>query len=190
MLSLQVLILIWQQHHQFFLRYGLRTTPIMAINTFFLMIVLFYVYPLKFLTRLILIPVGMILNKTWLVNEMTQSIQVDQFDDLMVIYGLGAAAIFGLLAMMYGVALQSAAELELNSMELLLTRSSRNMNILLAIVPLLSVALAWGFESTILAGFAYFLYTPVLAWHRRKVKKDRAQLEASLNAASAEITEQ
>src|SRR6185295_5679828 len=45
-----VIVAIWHQHFIFFFRYGLRNGQIIALNSLFLVIVLFYVYPLKFLT--------------------------------------------------------------------------------------------------------------------------------------------
>ena len=116
-MSISVIILIWHQHFQFFLRYGFRTGRIVFLNTMFLVIVLFYVYPLKFLSRLILIPVGMLFDKQWLVDEMLKLIHPEDMNDLMIIYGLGGASVFFVLALMYRSALAAADQLELNEIE-------------------------------------------------------------------------
>ncbi|MEO8032920.1 MAG: TMEM175 family protein, partial [Acidobacteriota bacterium] len=43
-----VFIDIWFEHHHFFRRYALQDTPTIAINTVLLFVVLFYVYPMRF----------------------------------------------------------------------------------------------------------------------------------------------
>ena len=55
-----LIVLIWNQHFVFYFRYGLRDGTVIVLNTLFLVIVMFYVYPLKFLTHLILIPISKI----------------------------------------------------------------------------------------------------------------------------------
>src|SRR5436309_694365 len=49
LLTFAVLVLVWFQHYRFFRRYGLQDTPTVVLNAALLFVVLFYVYPLKFL---------------------------------------------------------------------------------------------------------------------------------------------
>jgi uncharacterized membrane protein len=49
-----LIVLIWHEHFVFYYRYGLRNTTVIVWNTLFLIIVLFYVYPLKFLCKFLL----------------------------------------------------------------------------------------------------------------------------------------
>src|SRR5215203_4822419 len=49
LLTFAVLSLVWFQHFRFFRRYGLQDTPVVLLNCALLFVVLFYVYPLKFL---------------------------------------------------------------------------------------------------------------------------------------------
>src|SRR5262245_629809 len=48
---------IWWEHNKFFRRYGLQDAYTAFLNSLLLFVVLFYVYPLKFLTRNLLGPV-------------------------------------------------------------------------------------------------------------------------------------
>ena len=48
--SFTMLILIWAAHNGFFRRYGLQDSWTVLINSVLLFVVLFYVYPLKFLS--------------------------------------------------------------------------------------------------------------------------------------------
>jgi uncharacterized membrane protein len=179
-LCMTLLIMIWAEHNTFFLRYGLRNSKIIFLNTLFLMIVLFYVYPLKFLTRLIEIPMAMITGDQALLDELTSTISNKDMGDLMIVYGLGAASVFFVLMWMYRYALSVADELELNEIERFDTRAKITSNLLMGLVPLFSVVLALIFRGSwlagIVSGFAYFLYTPVMLIYGNTVEKRRKKL--------------
>src|SRR5438874_9840536 len=49
-----LLLLVWRNHVHFFRRYGLQTAWASVLNAGLLFVVLFYVYPLKFLFTLML----------------------------------------------------------------------------------------------------------------------------------------
>lgn len=178
------IVLIWHEHFTFFFRYGLRNSKVLVLNSLFLIIVLFYVYPLKFLTKLILLPLAILLDQENLKSEMLGMIRGEDMADLMIIYGLGAFAVFSILMLMYRYAYKQADELELNELERFDTLSKVKMNRLMAIVPLVSVAIAIVFHSNwiggMLAGFCYFLYTPVMFIFGRRNDKARNALVASL----------
>jgi hypothetical protein len=99
---------------------------------------------------------------------------------LMVIYGLGAASIFIVLALMYRYALKKADELDLNEIERFDTRTSIRTNLLMASVPILSAIFALIFGETRLgqmtSGFVYFLYTPLMFTHGAMVNAARKKL--------------
>ena len=56
--SFAILLLIWQEHHNFFRRYGIHDGVTIWINGLLLFVVLFYVYPLKFLMTMLVGPSG------------------------------------------------------------------------------------------------------------------------------------
>src|SRR5688500_12689977 len=65
-----LILLIWHEHFIFYYRYGLRNTKVIILNTIFLIIVLFYVYPLKFLWKfLITLLLARIMNEDSLYAE-------------------------------------------------------------------------------------------------------------------------
>jgi uncharacterized membrane protein len=90
-----ILLMIWQEHHKFFRRYGVHDGPIIWINGLLLFVVLFYVYPLKFLMTLLLGPNGALLGGH--VDIETGK----QMPALMAMYGVGFVAVFGLLAALH-----------------------------------------------------------------------------------------
>lgn len=176
-----LVILIWHQHFIFFLRYGFRNAYIIFLNTLFLFIVLYYVYPLKFLTKMISQPIlYWITGNKQFINELQVMIRADQVGNLMIVYGIGAASIFLVLALMYQYAARKAGDLELNELELFDTRSNVFMNLLMAAIPLLSVLTTAIFYNRpfvgAYAGFTYFLYTPVMFWFGSRVNKKRKKI--------------
>lgn len=181
-----LILLIWYEHFTFFFRYGLRNGKMIFLNTLFLVIVLFYVYPLKFLTKLIILgPISYLMNEEHILTEVKGMINGEDMGQLMIIYGVGAVSVFMVLMLMYRYALQKAEELELNEIEIFDTKISMRTNLLMASVPAISVILALIFINSWLAGpisgFAYFLYTPIMFWHGRNVDRKRKKLLQSLS---------
>ena len=190
-LCILFIILIWHEHITFFYRYGLRNTKVIVLNSIFLVIVLFYVYPLKFLTKLILLPLAMLFDQEALQQEMIGMIRGENMSDLMIIYGLGAFSVFCTLALMYNYALKNADALQLNDVERFDTKTKITSNKLMALVPLLSVLVAiilhGNWIGGMLSGFTYFLYTPVMFAFGRRNQKARIALLQSLQEAKQEL---
>lgn len=186
-----LIVLIWHEHYIFFQRYGLRNGRMIALNTLFLVIILFYVYPLKFLTKVILVgPLAYLTGNDTLVREIMTMIHAQDVGDLMIIYGIGAASVFLVLALMYRYALSQAAALELNDIECFDTRMSMTANLLMASVPFISLVVAFllrnSFWAGPVAGFTYFLYTPIMFGFHRKVDKRRKAMLNSQEGHSAQ----
>jgi uncharacterized membrane protein len=188
LLCISFIIVIWHEHYVFFLRYGLRNGKIIILNTLFLSLVLFFVYPLKFLTRLSLFPIAGIFQDNDLFNSLNGMIATQDIADLMIIYGIGAASVFFVLMLMYRYALKQASDLELNQIERFDTQTKIRTNLLMGMVPVISVILAFIFRGSWLAGpiagFTYSLYTPVMMIHGRKIDRQRKKLIDADTAAS------
>jgi uncharacterized membrane protein len=108
------LILIWQAHFRFFRRYGLHDRATIWINCALLFAVLFYVYPLKFLFAAAAgrHVAGEVFTKPYQPREM------------MIVYGLGFAAIYFCLSALYFNAWRLREGLRLNPLEVTLTLAS------------------------------------------------------------------
>jgi uncharacterized membrane protein len=184
-----LILLIWYQHFIFFYRYGLRNASVLVLNTLFLSIVLFYVYPLKFLTKMILIPVGLLFRQDQLISEMMTIYQGTDMSFLMVIYGVGATCVFFVLMLMYRYAMRHSDLLELNTIEQFDTRASMRMNLFMGLIPFLSVLVALLFRRDMLvgmyAGFAYCLYFPVMFVFGSRVSRQRKKLLETLDKPDA-----
>ena len=138
-------ILIWHTHYRFSRRYGLEDSYTVFLNVVLLFLVLFYVYPLKFLfTRLLGGLVGL---------ESFDLVPPHDAAVLMQIYGLGFAAVFGLFALMYRHAYALGQKLQLSPVEALETRVSIQENAFMALFGITSFFVA--FKSSRWAGFLY-----------------------------------
>ena len=185
-MCIALIILIWHEHFIFFFRYGLRNGKILFLNTLFLVIVLFYVYPLKYLTKLILFPIAYFVNEINILEELKPVILGTNMAYLMIIYGIGATCVFAVLMFMYRYALKNATQLELNEIEKFDTRASMYSNFLMGMIPFVSVLTAFALRKYVYvgmyAGFVYFLYFPVMytfSYYSNKNKKklQRSELE-------------
>jgi uncharacterized membrane protein len=155
-----LLVVIWREHYVFFRRYGLQDTTTIWLNAALLFVTLFYVYPLKFVFNLVLSG----LTGAAQAGE-SPAIEPGQVPTLFVIYGAGVIALYLLLALMYVHAYRKRGELELTPVETFDTRAGIVGHLLAAGIGLVSVALAviLPLRMVGLAGFAYFLFGPVMA---------------------------
>ena len=108
------LALIWNGHYKFCRRYGLDDGTARFLTCVMLFLVLFYVYPLKFLFNF---SIGLLFGSASTVG-MTGS----QFSTLLVIYGLGFAAVYGAMTLLYLHAYRLREALDLNDLEKFDTR--------------------------------------------------------------------
>jgi uncharacterized membrane protein len=179
-LCMLMIMWVWFQHFTFFIRYGLRNSVIVAFNTVLLLIILFYVYPLKFLARLLTQIYSSLFGQLFGIDGSVSSVtDADgrNMPELMMIYGTGVAGIFIVLMFMYRYALKNKEELGLNEIEIFETRTSIYGNLLMASIPLLSVLLSVVIRHPVIAGIiggiTYLLYWPVMSVFSRITTKKR-----------------
>jgi uncharacterized membrane protein len=153
-----VLVQVWYYHYIFSRRYGLQTTYTIILNAILIFVVLFYVYPLKFLFTLV---VGELFGgRTISLDQMNNMITAGyQPTALIVIYSIGYTAVFILFALLYHYAYSKRTVLELNEYESLRTRHAVIFHIGFALVGVLVivVALILPFQYAGYAGMFYSL---------------------------------
>src|SRR5262245_28201533 len=122
-----LLFQVWWRHHTYFRRYGLEDGMTMALTGVLLFVVLFYVYPLKFvwtvfIRQLMDGPQAAVLRlPDGHVEPMIRSEQVWQ---MFFIYGIGAAAVFSVFVALYAHAFRLRDALSLDGRQILETRLS------------------------------------------------------------------
>jgi uncharacterized membrane protein len=168
-ISFYLLYLVWYDHYKFFRRYGLNDNLTMHLSTVLLFVVLFYVYPLKFLFTAVV--------DQWLLGFSTQvgsstadvieEIEPEQWPLLMAIFGAGFVVVQLVFILLYWRAYALRGMLNLNEYEASITRQEIQGFLILAGVGLAATAIALlgGEEAILWAGLVYLLSWPLMTIH-------------------------
>lgn len=182
-LAFALLFSLWNYHYKFFRRYGLEDWAVTWLNAFLMFVILFFVYPLKFLfTFLVRLFSGFPTNIVLRDGSVIPSISLEQWPELMLAYGLGFIAIYGTFAMLYWYAYRQRERLSLDAVEQLKTRSSIVGHLANCLVAMISMAIitVWGPRAIFFSGMAYALIGPfqflVGSFFRRRI--DRLRVNA------------
>ncbi len=153
-----ILTQVWFFHYKFSRRYGLQTVYTIVLNAALIFVVLFYVYPLKFLFTMAV--GGLSGGRT--VPQQQLNHMISSYHDLMLlwlVYSAGIIAVYGLFGLLYHYAYTKRAELQLNEYETLCTRHAiihfaglAGVGVIVAIAALVLPAERVGY-----AGFLFFL---------------------------------
>ena len=193
-----LLILVWYEHYTFFRRYGFQDGYTVVLNAALLFVVLFYVYPLKFLFSLLIselldAPIKQIIltNGCSPADFVFGVTNATQASSLLIIFGLGYMAVALVFALLYLHAYRRRAELELNELEVFDTRESigsQLLNIGVGVVSLFIVALGGG-NFLAGAGLVYVLIGPLQTIHGTFMGRRRRKLEERLDTVM-EVSEE
>lgn len=170
------LFIIWQQHRQYFRRYGLDDSRILILNTALLFIVLIFIFPLKFLSLFLVRFYSSILFGTQTVFG--TMINGEQVPTLMVYYGLGALGLVFILSRFYQHALNKKDALMLSQVELKLTEYYKRLFTHLCYVPIISIIFVLVIMfiditiASIVSGLLYSLIGVVIFLNQRWLKKN------------------
>jgi hypothetical protein len=184
-----LLFQVWWRHYRFFRTYDLEDARVIGLTGLLLFVVLFYVYPLKFLWSIVFSQVGG--------RQITEQVLTPrQVPALFEIYGAGVAATFGILAAMYGYAYSRRGELGLTPVEAVDARVDVYSNLALAGIGLLSVALAavLSFAAPRLVGIAGYVYFLIgfaewgLGEYRGRLRKKAAAASSARDASTTDTS--
>ncbi len=179
-ISFLMLMMIWYAQNIFFRNYGLNDVTTIALNCTLIFLVLFYVYPLKFLFTLIFS------NQIYGEGHSPFVMAPHDLPTLMMIYGIGYMLIYILFFFMYIHALRKKQELKLSPSEIFDTRSTLYANCIHIIIGLLSVIASQILPLNYagLAGFVYILIGPSFAifysYRGRKKREFESMFETGL----------
>jgi uncharacterized membrane protein len=155
-----MLVWIWYKHNVFFRRYALSDGPMIALNAALLFVVLLYVYPLKFLSQVVI-------DQLIGTGPTTPVVPTDQSANLVMIYGAGYVAVFLAFFLMYLYAYSRRRVLALTPDEVRDTRYELEVEGINIGVGLFSIAVAatGGPSAAGIAGLVYFALGPLRAAH-------------------------
>ena len=169
-----LLVWIWHEHNMFFRSYGLQDALTVALNGALLFVVLFYVYPLRFLTQALVGPMVGLQAYDWR--------DVDGAA-LMVLYSSGVLVLFVVFILLHWHAWRQRRALELDPVEELQLRYSTRSHAIsagIAVVSLLLLAV-WPDES-MWAGLIYCLMGPAHGWNGYAAGRAQERLQKQRSA--------
>jgi uncharacterized membrane protein len=143
--SFGLLAYIWYAQYTYFRRYDFEYALVVVLNLALLFVVLVYVYPLKFLYATVF-------------NPSLATLRPGQVPQLFIVYGVGFAAVFTLLTLLYLHAYRSRTSLSLSGLQVYEARAAVILYASIAGIGILSalIALALPDQGSI-AGLVYFL---------------------------------
>lgn len=164
--SFTMLVMVWWFHYLFNRRYGFEDFPAFLLNALLLFVILFYVYPLKFLSVMLQRiftsgPVGTELPDGTLVPMFASGAE---YRHLMAIYSGGVVLVFLLFCSMYLLAWRRRELPELNAAERMITRYGLWSHSGSAAIGVFSILIALLWEApaaAAVAGWIYFLMWPL-----------------------------
>ena len=174
-LTFAMICYIWWEHNVFFRRYGLQDAWTAFLNSVLLFVVLFYVYPLKYLaTALLGAPLGLPPDE---IPQMSVQPRL-----VMLLYSSGVVLIFGLFVMLYRHAWSKRGVLELSLEEPMTLRYKQRAHVISATLGALSIALASFISEPLMwvPGVLYGLMGPLHAANGYMAGKAHSRLDGSL----------
>jgi uncharacterized membrane protein len=165
---------IWYEHNVFFRRYGLQDPWTVFLNCVLLFVVLFYVYPLKFLTFAL---AGQFAGLS--------AMRSGDWRLLMLVYSGGVLAIFVTFILMHRHAWSRRDALGLDDGDLIGLRFSTRAHMISASLAMVSLTLAFvRADLAALSGMIYMLMGPLHAWNGYQSGKAHNAYATRLRAAA------
>ena len=170
-LTFAMVCYLWWEHNRFFRQYGLQDAWTAFLNSALLFVVLFYVYPLKFLTTALLGPIVGLPG--------TGALRDGRF--VMVVYSGGIVLIFGVFVALYRHAWRHRAALGLTSAQELTLRFKTRAHLISMTLGLVSVGLAMVVREhwMWLPGVLYGLMGPLHGWNGYRAARAQARLSST-----------
>ena len=200
-LSFALLFRLWGYQYRFFRRYGLEDPTTVRLNGVLLFVVLFFVYPLKFMTQVLTdfaFGGGFVGYRP---GTLVRALDAGGFDLLLMFYG-GFGTVFLVLGLLYLHAYRMRQHIGLNELESLDTRITCER--LMLPLPVFPVAIALmrlptsavnaagtrttkvaALSVTLVAELAIFSYLGWAIWRTKQLKKRRSALEEAMEDAKA-----
>lgn len=164
-----LLILVWMYHYRLFGRFDLDDGLTLFLNSVLLFVVLFYIYPMKFVFS------------SWLGAGGSTFSDWEQIRWMMVLYSVGYAAVFVVFGLMYLQAYRRRVYLELTADDVFFAVEHMGECGVMVLIGLLSITLALTVPvhmAAPAAGFCYMLIGPAQWGKARWLRKNRPQILA------------
>ena len=186
-ITFAMLFHVWLVQYKFFRRYGLNDNPTIWLTALLLFVVLFYVYPLKFVwTFIVNALLGLGTKVETAAGHSEPVVRAEQVPTMLAVYGVGFAAVFAIFALLYLHAHRRRGALGLSELESHDTVTGFQENALMSLVGAVSIAIALTRNPRymVLSGMSYWLIAPVMFVHGYARGRRRKRLEQNLALAA------
>jgi|SRR6056297_1315024 len=179
-----LIMTIWNSHKTYFIRYGLQDTRTYVLNTILVFVLLFYIYPLKYLFSYIGTAIYVKIKLAF--GDTSQGLQlaiqrlkeanldVEQWSDILLRFSLALAVIYSLFILLHLNAFSKKKALKLNHKERYLVKTSIQEYGIFLGITLFSIVIVVIFGN---ACFMYwslsYLLIPILIPIHQKIRKKR-----------------
>ena len=154
-----VLIAVWYNTFKFHRRFGIEDGYTILLSSLLIFVVLFYIYPLKFMAQII-INLMLLKNSFGIDFDVGFSGNIDT-NHLFMVYGAGVFFIWLILGLMYFHAYNKRNILELDNNELVITTDAIVANFIVSFVAAASIILTI-VDMGYLSGWIYFTISPLI----------------------------
>lgn len=154
-----MLLMIWSMHYMFFRRYALEDGWTTTLNAGLLFLILFFVYPLKYLATMLSAFVRSLMQ-----GAPQAPLSLDDAQGSLIVLSAAYGAVFLMFLALYWHALKKADQLELTERERQFTRFACWQNLVHAAVGISAALGAWliPLPWSPFAGFIYFFIGPLI----------------------------
>lgn len=165
--TIAMIFLFWYHQYVFFRRYGINDKTTIILNLAYLAVILFYVYPLKFLfTLLISAWTGIDLFTKANENGLVV-LDANEFPQLIILFSAGYMVIWTVIYFMYKHVLRSSIRALLSSFETEFTAREARGALWNGMIGLVSIIFSW-LQQPVLSGIC-FLLIPFALWLNRRL---------------------
>ncbi|MCA8974505.1 MAG: DUF1211 domain-containing protein [Planctomycetes bacterium] len=177
-----MLMMAWRYHYLFFRRYGLEDLPTTLLNSAYLFLVIFLVFPLKFLATFLYAVVRGQPTSPMFADHHDELGELAQRCGMMQFYSVAIIGVFGLQLLMLLLAYARRERLELDRLERFLTIASMTAHGITCGIAGVSLLVVVMWSNPGMAGVTYFLM-PVAHgafgfWTGHRADRLRRELEA------------
>lgn len=179
--TVSLVFFFWYLQNNYFRSYGLNDTKVILLNLCLLVLLLFYVYPLKFLFSLLL---GFILHINYFEEVVAKGDTVmlkEEFPALIMYFSAGYAVIWFIFFRLYHHALVRKQKMELSHFETVILQSQQRDALVQVGIGLLSILLAY-FNLPVWSGICFLMIPLWLLLNRMIERKQLKNIDAKRKA--------
>ena len=177
-LTVGLIFLFWYEQYIYFRRYGLNDVTTIVLNLVYLAVILFYIYPLKFLFSLLIYAWSGINLFPKATAQGLVILSDEDFPKLIMLSSFGYFLIWFIIFLMHGHVLKLSKTFNFNNFEKLFTKKEARGALWNSIIGLVAIVFAWQGKE-IMAGICYLLIPLILLLNQFLFKRAYKKAEKS-----------